>query len=180
MLKWCDGKLSAASFQEEAMGSIRDGFAHPMAVRLSQVPSGQHAHAGLMELLGKCSLTSKLTTFIGDVVSEFIMPSTWVQVLHTYPHEFQLRLGADKVNLRRLWESFQGRPANARCMQQHPALAGKSMSQLSTTIPLTVHADGAPYTKSSSCYCIHFRVCYLLEKSDSRNCYAARSLRGQT
>ena len=156
MLRWCDGKISAAALQEEAMDSIRDGFAHPMAVRLSQVPSEQHANEGMMHLLEQCSVASKLTSFTDGNITDFIMPSTWVRILHTYPHEFTMRFGADKVKLRRFWGEFQARPANTRCMEQHPALAGKTLSQLSMTIPLTVHADGAPFTKSSSCYCIHF------------------------
>ena len=101
LLDWCDGSLSSAKLQRHAARGVRDGFNNPMASRIAGVGVDQHSHEGLMNLLESCAIPQLLTTRPGERVTEFMMPSTWTQWLHQYPHEFKFRLGAERNKLRR-------------------------------------------------------------------------------
>ena len=156
LLQWCEGGLSAAQLQKNASDGLLDGFSHPMMSRLAGVGSGQHAHEGICGLLRRCGVLECLTRYPDEGVSDFVLPSTWVRVLKEYPHEFNMRLGADQPKLRRWWTDFASRPCNAGVMANHPAVAGRSMAELAHVVPLVIHSDGAPYSKSRSMVAINF------------------------
>lgn len=127
-----------------------------MMHRLAAVGEGQHAHQGLLDLLGTCGVPQQLTRCPGEMVTDMLLPSTWIKLLHAYPHEFRLRLGADSFRLARFWREFAARPLNFDAMRNHPALAGRSQQDLATVVPLCVHSDAAPYSKAASCTTISF------------------------
>lgn len=153
---WCDGLLSASRLQQCASDCVSDGFLHPMVSRMSRVGGGQHAQEGLLRLLSLCGVPQHLAHFPGETISEAMLPSSWIRLLAEYPHEFKLRLGADRRKLQDFWADFLGRPANREVRLQHPVLCGLTSEELSNVVPLTLHADAGPYSKTSSCYCISF------------------------
>ena len=85
----------------------------------------------------------------------FVKPSSLLSfICQSYKREFRLRLGADKAKTRAFWSSFLSRPESAAWAAQHPYLAGKVPADLVCTVPLVVHTDAGPCTKSLSCTCI--------------------------
>ena len=156
LLAWGEGKMSAAELQNLAECGVHDGFEHPMLSRLAQLRGGQHAQASLIELLGTTGVPRVISAFPGEFVSHGVLPSSWIRLLHAYPHEFRLRLGAEKTKLRGFWRDFLNRPANADLRANHPIIGGMGIDELETVIPLTMHADAGPYSKTSACYVVSF------------------------
>ena len=134
-----------------------DGFDHPMVHRLAEIGSGQNAQGGLVKLLESCGIPQLITPIDGEHFSQIMLPSTWIRLLHKgYPREFRLSFGADRTRLRDFWSSFASRPATREWSAAHPFLRGKSLGDLETTIPLTVHVDAAPCSKQKSFLSISF------------------------
>ena len=128
-----------------------------MVERLSRLGAGQHSHNGLMKLLlGQCNFGSLISKFPGEEVSHAILPSRWIHVLRHYPHEFKPLLGAARPKLRHFWQEFLAQPLNREVAINHPVVAGMSLDDLATVVPLTLHLDAAPYTKRKSVVCISF------------------------
>ena len=154
MLSWCEGVISAQRLQFLAASGVADGFRHPMLTRLASIQQGQHAQASLVELLETCGVPQMISHFPGEFVSHGLLPSTWLKVLHTFPHEFRMRLGADRAKLRTFWQQFLSRPCNHDVRDSHPVVGGMGPDELETVIPFTLHADAGPYSKTSACYCV--------------------------
>ena len=155
-LDWCDGQLSSKRLCRHAETFCIDGFQHDMANNMNNAGSDQHAHAGLKRLLTACEVTQQLTRFPGEYVSHIVLPSAWVKMLMRYPHEFRLRLGAEKNRLRAFWEEFLRRPLSAEIISRHPFLIGLTLEELQYIVPITTHTDAAPCSKSQSCTVISF------------------------
>ena len=86
-----------------------------------------------------------------------VLPSAWVSLLAKIsPREARLRLGADKQVVRQFWEQFCDSPTRRDWMAQHFVLVGKTIDELSSYIPLTVHEDAGPCTKQLSARCLSF------------------------
>ncbi|CAK0847717.1 unnamed protein product [Prorocentrum cordatum] len=156
LLSWCEGGMSAARLQHLAASGAADGLEHPMLARMAQLREGQNAQASLIELLGTTGVPRILSAFPGEFVSHGVLPSSWFSLLRAYPHEFRLRLGAEKTKLRGFWRDFLSRPANADLRANHPIIGGMGIDELETVIPLTMHADAGPYSKTSACYVVSF------------------------
>ena len=156
LLDWCEGRMSAARLQYLAQCGVDDGFAHPMLARLSHLQRDQNAQLSLIDLLGTTGVPRLITAYPGEFVSHAVLPSSWLGLLHRYPHEFRARLGADKAKLRGFWQGFLSRPANADLRNNHPVIGGMGLDELETVIPLTMHADAGPYSKTSACYVVSF------------------------
>ena len=127
-----------------------------MLSRLAELQGGQHAQASLMRLLASCDIPQHISEFPDEFVTHALLPSTWIGLIHGYRHEFVHRLGADRQRLVSFWESFLSRPANEGLAANHPVVGGKRPEELATTVPLTVHADAGPFTKTTACYCVSF------------------------
>ena len=154
LLDYCDGFISAKKLQALASMGIADGFQHPMLSRLAELQGGQHAQASLMRLLASCDIPQHISEFPDEFVTHALLPSTWIGLIHGYRHEFVHRLGADRQRLVSFWESFLSRPANEGLAANHPVVGGKRPEELATTVPLTVHADAGPFTKTTTCDCV--------------------------
>ena len=89
LLKWADGFLHATELQDLAAAAQRDGLAHPMVARLAALRPGNWAHSSLMKLLLGSSLAGAITQFPDHEATEMILPSRWLHLLHSYPHEFR-------------------------------------------------------------------------------------------
>ena len=64
---WGEGVLSASELQVHMANAVADGLEHPMVQRLADVGTGQHAHEGLMALMGRIGVLDLLTPLEGVV-----------------------------------------------------------------------------------------------------------------
>jgi hypothetical protein len=67
-----------------------------------------------------------------------------------------MQFGAERTKLRSFWHNFLSRPTNRDTKEKHPIVGGMDLDTLDTVIPITVHADAGPFTKTSACYCVSF------------------------
>ena len=156
VLQWCDGDASAIELQH--MSNELDDMAalsqeaHPMVHRLASIGNGYHAHGGLRSLLQNLGLLNLITTVDQpNYVTEMILPSTWFGLLHReHPRHFRSCLGADCANIREFWTSCITSENRRIWASRHAHLAGKTVAELVTTIPCTIHSDAGPATKRKS------------------------------
>ena len=91
--------------------------------------------------------------------ARMVLPRTLIRLLHReYPLEFERRLSADTDKLRQFWSGFLKNPITAEWASRHPFLKGKSLGELITTVPCTIHTDAGPCSKNSSCNCVSWSV----------------------
>ena len=126
--------------------------AHVMVERLSQIGTGQHAHAGLRGLLERIGLLDCLTKVEPkDVVDSVLLPSTVLRIVNEeHPHEFSRIFGCDSEKLRAFWTNFLARPRTRAWAHQHPHLRRKTVGDLVCTSPCVVHSDAGPCSKTLS------------------------------
>ena len=157
VVDWADGSLSAAKLQLQGARGLGDGFEHPIISRLASMGADRHAHESLMNLLlNRCGVAAMLNTYPGEAVDHMVLPSTWIKHLATYPQKFSQLLGANRPGLRSFWKNALARPGFTTSLRDHPAVGTKTLAQLVNVVPLTVHTDAAPYTKTQSCVTISF------------------------
>ena len=81
-----------------------------------------------------------------------MLPSTLIKVMWKhYPTEFERRLVAKPTELREFWAGFLNNPKTADWARAHPFLKNKSVGELVCSVPVTLHTDAGPCTKSQSC-----------------------------
>ena len=163
LLSWADGQLSATAVRACMQDAVDDGMTHPMVVRIASaggagVARAQHSNNGLITLLGECGVLTCLTPIPPpSKVSTVLLPSTIINIMCTYyPLAFKRHFGAVERSVGSFWRQFFERPPCREWAASHPALAGKSPADLTRAIPLTLHEDAGPITKSLSTDCISF------------------------
>ncbi|CAK0800968.1 unnamed protein product, partial [Prorocentrum cordatum] len=134
LLSWCAGKLSAARLQYLATCAGDDGFAHPVIARLAGLWPDLNARASLIRPLQTTGAPRLITAYPGEFANSPALPSTWFRALHQQPpHEFRMRLGADKVKLRSFWQNFGSRPAGADAVANRPNFGSMDSHSPQTT-----------------------------------------------
>lgn len=96
--------------------------------------------------------TSKLVTdldrgYIKAIIYPHIM---FRHVFRAYEQDFKIRMGADPDRIQWFWKELRATKMGESLWKTHPELIGKEPADLRFCIPLTGHADGAPYTKKGS------------------------------
>ena len=66
------------------------------------------------------------------------------------PCNFSRVLGADKSRLEAFWRNLFASPEGQAYKSLHPILRNKTVEELSSTIPVTLHEDAGPYAKGKS------------------------------
>ena len=128
----------------------------------------QHAHSALMKEIEATEIPRLITDMPGSVTS-IVLPSTLVHAIFTYyPEEFKTRLGGKVKDVLQFWRGFFRRDQCCRWAQHHPFLVGKTVQELKYTIPLTIHEDAGPCSKTSSSNCVGFSS--LLSRGDEKMC----------
>ena len=130
-----------------------------MVKRLDTIGLGgaQHAVHNLMELLGGCGVQACFTQLQNSLTSHLLLPSTLRRLLFKdYPLQAAKLLGARRELVQNFWGQFFERPANRQWAEHHPVLRGKDLEELSTMVPLAVHQDAAPCSKTKSFNCKSF------------------------
>ena len=155
--RWCDGDISAAALATLVQEAIDDGFSNIMLVKMQKAGKDQNSHSGLMALLGECKMDSLLSAHDAYPATHMVLPSAWARAISMhYPREFRLRFGADEDRLLAFWQGLLARPLGREMASRIQYLNGKTPSQLKNTIPLVVHEDAGPCSKSKSANCISF------------------------
>ena len=111
MLEWSDGILSGTRLWRHCHNAKVDGVTHPMVLRIAACWSEQtlyRCHSNIVSLLESCGIGQLITKVPGaTLTTHCVLPSTYIRVMQSmYPHEFKLRLGADKRKLKEFWASF--------------------------------------------------------------------------
>lgn len=75
---------------------------------------------------------------------------------HCCPRQCDSALGRTGASSRRLRMGFLSRPANRELKENRPAVRAATAAKLETLVPLTLHADAGPFTKTAACYCVSF------------------------
>ena len=156
LLEWADGGLSASRLQQHCSNAREDGLGHPMVQRLANMGTNQNAHNGLMRLLGSCSIPGLITAVDSEQITHMVLPSTWLRLLHKWPAQFSVRLGANKASVRTFWTEFLAREHTRAWAARHFFLSGKGVDQLENVVPLTVFTDAGPFSLAKSCVVICF------------------------
>ena len=154
LLRWGEGQISAATTVATCQDAIADGLKHPMVTRVGQLQGSQHAHSELMHMLRTNTQIIDMIRPIHDpasIAKYYLPPSRLIAALHRHHKEqFHERLGAKPDELRTFWQGFQRQPHNRAFVERHPFLAGMGLDDLSYVVPLAVHEDAGPVSKSQS------------------------------
>ena len=155
MLRWSDGMLSAAGLQDLCLDELKDGGGHPtMAWRMGGLRANQNAQADLLKLITEETAALDHIRDMpapGNFVRNILLPSDVVRMLHRfYPQEIRIRLGGDPARLREFWRQFRADLGGRDMMGQHPFLRGLSLPELAYVIPVMLHEDAGPISKSQS------------------------------
>ena len=87
-----------------------------------------------------------------DAVSHWIPPSSLIKYLSkNKPEYFARTFGATREELRWFWGKVLASDDGRQLVADHPLLSTVSIGNLETMIPLFVHEDAGPYSKTKSC-----------------------------
>ena len=121
------------------MRAVKDGCRHPLINKTArnQFRGGQNAHRLLLNAVGAQGDQHLIQHVPNSQCNSILLPSDVLSLI-AERHSFQSkrRFGADHNRLNLFWTQFK----------LHPHLRGRR--RLSHTIPLLVHSDGAPCTKT--------------------------------
>ena len=126
-----------------------------MVARLGAIaPSGDNhklASRQLHTLLGRCGIDLPIVeNRDSELVSHYISPIRLLDLLRVkYPARFVELAGIDRGKLARFWDSLLASPHGLQ-VRANPALAGLSDEALRRIIPLCIHEDSGPFTKTKS------------------------------
>ena len=157
-LKWCQGDISATALHEVATDAQDDGFQHPMIDRVAALRGGQHAHDELMSLIKRETDALDLMMGIGSpgsAVTEILKPSNVIaSFLKHHPDKFAKKIGASPAKVKKFWQGFKKQPQNHDVMKNHTYLKDLPLKDLYLTVPLALHEDAGPVSKSKSAACL--------------------------
>ena len=153
--QWASGKLSAAELWWTVDGCISDGMDRPAVNELHLI--GSHRDDGnctkrLKELMLPLGFDLLLTPVATGSVSTMVKPSSLFKALYfRSPQQFATRLGACSESLGRFWQRLFSTATGREFRDANPYLVGKSWQDLVHAIPICIHEDAGPFSKSKSC-----------------------------
>lgn len=161
LLQWADGHLSAKALKLHLLDAVRDGCEHVMVSRLSQIggpnPGTGNAARALLSMVEELPLAKIIDEVQAGDVTHLVRPSKLLDILRTYyPRSFRQRLGADEQTLTDFWQAFRSTPEGLDRTARHPHLNAITADGWRRVIPISVHEDAGPFTKSLSCITVSF------------------------
>ena len=157
-LKWCQGDISAVALHEVAADAQADGFQHPFIERVAALRGEQHAHDDLLNMIKRETDALDMMTGIGapgSVVTEILKPSSVIAAfIKHHPDKFAQKLGASPAKVKKFWQGFKKQPQNQDVMKNHTYLKDLPLQDLYLTVPLALHEDAGPVSKSKSATCV--------------------------
>ena len=158
---WASGIQSAAEMFSHAEALIKEGYAGPGSVRdfncgntlSTDGNQTKHMQHNLLSLMEASGLPQLVDTIVSDVcpMKYGVRPSSIFRLLHRCkPLQFQQHFGADKAALRYFWSGLFSSQVGREIKAANVFLRGKTLEQLDTMIPLAIHEDAGPFTKTKS------------------------------
>ena len=150
---WASGVASAPQVWYQIDGLVSDGFRNPSIDRIHRCASSatdQNCHSRLLHIFSvECGFQDIITHIDGGSVSEVLRPSSLLRLLQTST-SFKQMFGADETRLLEFWSSLLGSEHGRKYHALHPHLRGRSINSLRKTIPITLHEDAGPFSKTKS------------------------------
>jgi hypothetical protein len=155
LLEWGWGHLSAPDLQKIAARGVCDGLAQPLLTQLAALgQSGACPRNIQRQLFNRfCSSVhpDRLVKDIdveGSAITSMILPhELFNEIRLSAPQQFVHRLGADEMKCREFWECLKRSEPGREFFSRHEHLRANA-DRLHRTIPLVVHMDAGPYSKS--------------------------------
>ena len=151
--KWADGKCSATDVRQACVDSQSDGGRHPMVLRIAAMPGDQHCHESLVDLLTRNTAVVDMLRPITDAgaADHILLPSSVISSLYQFHrHQFEERFGAEVHRVEAFWAKFLASGNNRRHVAEHSILSRVAPESLKYYIPLCLHEDAGPISKSMS------------------------------
>ena len=160
---WASGTLSAARLWFLVEGLIADGLKLPAIERLYRIAKHDqdgNANGNLIKLFEDCGIThfiDQAGNGIGSV-SHLIKPSSIIRMLARQDlAKFEQCMGAVEDNLVSFWHGYFSSGEGREYCAVHCKLSGYSADSLSRTIPLLLHQDAGPFSKTKSCMILDWK-----------------------
>ena len=158
---WCDGWLSSYRLCKHMRNAVEDKNTCKLAQAIGKIANvshpESHCNEGMFKLLHSLELLANAVSTIADSpATHFIKPTAIIRIFQQYPREFRLRFGADADKVRSFWDVFFSSDIRVQWAQEHSFLKGKAPRDLTRTIPLVLHQDAGPCSKTKSADCICF------------------------
>lgn len=149
ILDWAWGKLSATDLLDYVSLARDDGLENVVIQRLSSL-SPEHASRSLLRWLGAKDMMSLKHRVVGARQQCMILPHVLYSHLATrFPGELSRRFGGDEGKLSSFWSAFVSTSEGEKFLSCHPWLKDQD---LRFSIPLKIHVDAGPFTKTRSTY----------------------------
>ena len=94
-----------------------------------------------------------------SIVSQVVLPSSWLSILCKEEGVFKMSFGADPAALFKFWDGLYTSDEGHKFWMEHPQLKSKTPRDLVHTLPLAVHEDAGPFSKTKSMVEVFFQVC---------------------
>ena len=161
LLEFCDGWLSSYRLCQHMKHAVEDGATCRLVKAIGKIANVQNPYRwcnqGMAKLIASFSILATITPIANSCWTHYIKPTNLIRMIHeNYPREFRLRFGADVIKLRAFWNMFFCSPVRRAWATTHTYLTGKGPSDLERTIPIVVHQDAGPISKTQSADVISF------------------------
>ena len=90
----------------------------------------------------------KQLSLTGPLYKTCILPSTIIKMISQSDQQFRMRLAPSKREVQEFWETFLSTPEGQAYREVHPVLSRKTTQELATLVPIRLHEDSGPYSKT--------------------------------
>ena len=136
---------------------VQAGFTNPDIARLhscGRSETDQNTHSRFVKLFSEdCGLGDRIPGVAGGgSATQRIPPSMILKMLHSFnPDRFRAVFQAHPARLVWFWQELFASEEGRLSKENHHILRHMDPRDLHRTIPITLHEDAAPYSKSHSC-----------------------------
>ena len=153
-----NGELLPQPMSRLARAAKRDGLDIQMIETLANLGTENCHYPDVLlncardtgKLLDDCGVADHVTPTDGPHFKWCVPPTEVVRLVSQDDASFKKHLCPSKEACTQFWRDFLSTEEGLECQRRHPHLKGKTVSQLSTTIPCRVHEDAGPFTKTKS------------------------------
>ena len=148
LLDWSN--ITAVALARLARACRRDGVQIPMLNKLADIGTEDYlnCYKGLKTIMRQGGILGQLTSLRDSLYTHCLLPSIVFRLIAGTPRLFRIRLGANKNDLRTFWTNLFSIPECIALRNLHPHLKNKTMNELSRMLPLRIHEDAGPFTKT--------------------------------
>ena len=152
LLDYADGLKSSVGVARTCAAGRRDGLSLVMLDKLADIGNTDMAHCSerLHTLLQNSGCYSHVTQTGGEDYSHCILPSEVIKLIARKPDKFKMHIAPSREACKDFWRGFMSSPEGLEYASSHPVLAGKSLDELADFIPIRIHEDAGPFTKTGA------------------------------